>query len=110
MVPVARVVSSPSEVWSDARASDRIGDAEGSNCWMTGWSMSAGSSRRICSILERTSAVAASMFVPSSNSTVIALTPSSEVLVIVFTPCVGLTASSMRLVTSRSTASGDAPG
>ena len=105
----ASVVRSPIGVLFEDSASERIGADAGSNCWTTGWSMSAGSSRLTCSIFDRTSAVAASMFVPNSNSAVIELTPSSEIEVIFLIPWLGLTASSIRFVTSRSTASGDAP-
>ncbi len=105
----AKSVSSRSERASERSASERIGSCSGSKRWTSGCSMSCGSTSRIASIFARTSCCATAGSVPSSNSMKIDEKPSDEVEVRVRTPSIGLTASSMRRVTSRSTVSGEAP-
>jgi hypothetical protein len=63
----------------------------------------------MASTLARTSAIASMTGVPSWNSMKIWLKPSLETDVIFFTPSTEFTSSSIFLVTSRSTASGEAP-
>ena len=90
--------------------SERIGCWEGSAREITGGSMSFGRSSRMASILARTSAWASMILVPRLNCTKMVEYPSVEVEFTCFTPCTGFTASSIFLVTSRSTDSGEAPG
>ena len=87
-----------------------IGDCRKSNRETTGVSMSSGRLGRKASSFARTSACASETLVFSSNSMKIVETPSTDEDSIRFTPSTGLTASSIFLVTSRSTASGLAPG
>ena len=87
-----------------------IGSAPGSKRAMTGGSMSCGRSWRMASILERTSAMASMTLVCNRNSTSTCEKPSFEYEMTFFTPSTEFTASSIFLVTSRSTASGEAPG
>ncbi len=72
--------------------------------------MSAGRSARMASSAERTSACAFMTLVCSVNWMKIVEYPSSDDDSIRSTPSIGLTASSIFLVTSRSTASVLAPG
>jgi len=87
-----------------------MGSALGSKRAMTGGSMSFGRSWRMASIFERTSAMASMMCVCSRNSMNTCEKPSFEYENTRFTPSTELTSSSTFFVTSRSTASGEAPG
>ena len=110
------ITSSASWVSSRRRHPSPRTDSDMIGCWLgsareiTGGSMSLGRSSRMPSILARTSAWASITLVPRLNWTKIIEKPSVDVEFTSFTPCTGFTASSIFLVTSRSTDSGDAPG
>src|SRR5574341_510448 len=87
-----------------------MGCCAGSAREMMGGSMSVGRSSRMASILARTSAWASMILVPRLNWTKMVEKPSVEVDCTCLTPSTGFTASSIFLVTSRSTDSGLAPG
>ena len=87
-----------------------IGIALKSNFWMTGSFIPSGSSRRMALILARASCETSLTFTSRLNSTMTDDSPSREIELTCFTPAIGFTASSIFLLTSRSTVSGDAPG
>ncbi len=103
---------SPMPAWpaSGLTISDSTGSWAGSNFWMMGSLMVSGRSRRIWPILERTSSSAWSTSRSISNWMVRVPRPSWLVALISRTFSMGLTASSIFLTTSCSTASGLAPG
>jgi len=104
------VVSAWGDSFSERMATDTMGTAAKSSLLMMGSSIPWGRSPRMAPILDRASCEASLILTPSSNSTTTVETPSRDVDVTCLTPEMGLTASSIRLVTSRSTVSGDAPG
>ena len=81
-----------------------------SNFWMTGSFIPSGSSRRTALIFARASCETSLTFTSRLNSTMTDDSPSREIELTCFTPAIGFTASSIFLLTSRSTVSGDAPG
>ena len=81
-----------------------------SSFWMIGSSIPWGRSPRMALILARASWEASLILTSRLNSTTTLETLSREVEMTCLTPEMGLTASSIRLVTSRSTVSGEAPG
>ncbi len=91
-------------------ASDTTGIPPMSIFWMTGSFIASGSSRRTAEMRARASCEASFTFTLSSNSTITEESPSRETELTCLTPGIGLTASSIRRVTSRSTLSGEAPG
>ena len=91
-------------------ASETIGMALMSMRWITGSFMSLGNCDRMALILACASCCAVLMLVPSRNSAITIESPSVVVEAICRTPEMVFSDSSMRLVTSRSTVSGDAPG
>ena len=105
-----QVESSSGESVVERAASEMIGIAATSNFWITGSWIAAGRSPRTALILARASCTASLTRTSSWNCAITNETPSSEVEVTCLTPAIGLTASSMRLETSRSTVSGEAPG
>jgi hypothetical protein len=78
--------------------------------WITGSLMSVGNSERMELILACASCCAVLMLIPRRNSTTTTDIPSVVVDAIWRTPEIVLSDSSMRLLTSRSTVSGEAPG
>ncbi len=109
-VSSARLVSSRKLRVSERRAREMIGRSARLNLRTFGSSACSGRSSRISSILDRTSCCASRSFTLSSNSMKIEERPSCDVEVSCRTPAIGFTASSMGRVSSRSTASGEAPG
>ena len=105
-----RVVRSLAGRVSDRTARDTIGAAAKSSFWMIGSSIPSGSSPRMAAILARASWAPSFSFTSSWNWTMTVETLSREIERTFFTPAIGLTASSIRLLTSRSTLSGEAPG
>ena len=110
-------------VWSVSEVSSRrptVFDStasETTGCWFSvsaritsGSLTSRGKPGRTSAILSRTSWIARATSVSSRNSANTWLVPSSELLRIILTPEIWLIAYSSGLVTSVSTASGDAPG
>ncbi len=110
IVRSASAVRSRGAIVVDRTASDMIGIAWKSNFWMTGSLMPAGRSRRIALIFARASCETSLILTSSSNSTTTVEKPSREIDWTCLTPAIGLTASSIFRLTSRSTASGEAPG
>ncbi len=90
-------------------ATDTIGAALGSIRWMMGSSISRGRSPRIAATLPRMSCDAFSVGTPMLNCTTMLDRPSCEPDSMWRTPSTVLIDSSIFLVTSRSTVSGDAP-
>ncbi len=105
-----RVVRSRGESLSDRTAREATGKAAKSSFWMIGSSIPWGRFPRIAPILARASWTASLIFTSSWNTITTVETLSREVDMTCFTPEMGLTASSMRLLTSRSTVSGEEPG
>ncbi len=91
-------------------ATETTGMALKSMRWMMGSSMSRGKSARMALILAWASCWAVWVLVPSRNSAITAESPSVVVELRCRMPGMVLRVSSMRLVTSRSTVSGEAPG
>ena len=91
-------------------ASEMTGIDWKSNFWMTGSAMPAGSSRRIVLIFARASCETSLIFTSSSNSAMIVANPSREIDWTCLMPAMELIDSSIFRLTSRSTASGEAPG
>ena len=106
----ASVVRSRGDMVVDWTASEMIGIALKSNFSMTGSFIPSGSSRRTALIFARASCETSLTFTSRLNSTMTDDSPSREIELTCLTPAIGLTASSIFLVTSRSTVSGDAPG
>ena len=104
------VVNSRGASDEERTASETIGIPPMSSFSMIGSSIVAGRSPRIAAILVRASCAARSVLTSSWNSTTTCETPSRDVEPTWRTPAIGLTASSMRFDTSRSTVSGEAPG
>ena len=100
--------------WGDSpgasTATEMTGMAAGSMRWTIGSSISRGSWPRMAATLPRMSWAATWVELPMWKMTTMFESPSCEVDSMVLTPSTVLTASSMRLVTSRSTVSGLAPG
>jgi len=86
-----------------------IGWSSGLVLEITGGSISRGSRRCACATLLCTSCSAASMFLSSSNSTVMLAWPCREVEEISLMPSMLVTASSRKSTTSVSMISGEAP-
>ena len=105
-----QVESSSGESVSERAANETIGIAAKSSFWITGSPIAAGKSPRAALILARASWTTSLMSASSRNSATTNETPSSDVDEMCLTPAIGFTASSMRLETSRSTVSGEAPG
>ena len=105
-----RVVRSLGGRASDRTARDTIGAAAKSSFWMIGSSIPSGSSPRMAAILARASWAPSLSLTSSWNWTMTVETLSREIERTFFTPAIVLTASSIRLLTSRSTLSGEAPG
>jgi hypothetical protein len=91
-------------------ATEMTGWAPTSKRWITGSWISRGSSPRIDATLPRTSWLAMAVGTSSRNRMTIVDTPSWDVLSTCLIPWTVLIASSIFLVTSRSTVSGEAPG
>ena len=106
----ARSVSSRGGSVSERTASETIGSDEKSIFSTMGSAISSGSLSRMAATLTRASCTASATLTPSSNSIHTVETPSRDVEPTCLTPEMGLTASSTRLLTSRSTVSGAAPG
>ena len=104
------VVRSLGESALDRTARETTGIAEKSSFWMMGSSIPCGSSPRMAAILARASWDASLIRISSWNCTTTVETLSRDVDITCLTPAIGLTASSIRLLTSRSTLSGEAPG
>ena len=77
---------------------------------IAGRSQPAGSSPTMASIFSRTSCAATSTSVPIANSTIVLPAFSKQVEYVCLSPSTPETASSMRLATSFSMSSDDAPG
>ena len=112
----APIVWSASDVISGAvsvvevMASETIGSVFGSKRWMIGSRISGGSWPRTSEIASRTSCVAWLTSFEKANWTMIWAKPSVELELILSTPLMPESRSSMRVTTSRSTISGAAPG
>jgi len=104
------VVSSLGDRVSERTASETTGIAEKSSFWMIGSSIPLGRSPRMALTLARASWEASLIRTSSRNSTMTVDTLSRDIETTCLTPAIGFTASSIRLLTSRSTVSGDAPG
>ena len=104
------VVRSRGERFSERTASETTGKAAKSSFWMIGSSIPWGRIPRMALTLARTSWTTSLSFTSRWNMITTLETLSREVDMTCLTPEMGLTASSMRLLTSRSTVSGEEPG